>query len=60
MSDSKLILEYVFDHERDHPDRVFLTQPYDGGKTIDYTWGQVTARLLDLYAEVLHENTVRQ
>jgi len=35
------ILEHVFDHERDHPDRIFLTQPYDGGKTIDYTWGQV-------------------
>lgn len=41
MADTKLILEYVYDHERDHPDRVFLTQPYDGGKTIDYTWGQV-------------------
>ena len=41
MPDSRLILEYVFDHERDNPDRVFLTQPYDGGKTIDYTWGQV-------------------
>ena len=41
MSDSRLILEYVYLHERDHPDRVFLTQPHDGGKTIDYTWGQV-------------------
>jgi long-subunit acyl-CoA synthetase (AMP-forming) len=41
MSETKLILEYVFDHERDHPGRVFLTQPYDGGKTVDYTWGQV-------------------
>jgi long-subunit acyl-CoA synthetase (AMP-forming) len=37
----KLILEHVFDHERDHPDRIFLTQPFDGGKTVDYTWGQV-------------------
>ncbi len=35
------ILDHVFNHERDHPDRVYLTQPYDGGKTIDYTWGQV-------------------
>ena len=41
MSDTRLILEDVYDHERDHPDRIFLTQPYDGGKTIDYTWGQV-------------------
>ncbi len=37
----KLILDYVYDHARDHADRIFLTQPYDGGKTIDYTWGQV-------------------
>jgi long-subunit acyl-CoA synthetase (AMP-forming) len=35
------ILDHVFKHESDHPDRIFLTQPYDGGKTIDYTWGQV-------------------
>jgi long-subunit acyl-CoA synthetase (AMP-forming) len=41
MFDSRLILEYVYDHERDHPDRVFLIQPHDGGKTIDYSWGQV-------------------
>jgi long-chain acyl-CoA synthetase len=41
MPDSKLILDHVYDHERDHPDRVFLTQPYDGGKTIDYTWREV-------------------
>jgi len=41
MAESKLILDYIYDHERDHPDRVFLTQPYDGGKTIDYTWRQV-------------------
>jgi long-chain acyl-CoA synthetase len=41
MPDSKLILDHVYDHERAHPDRVFLTQPYDGGKTIDYTWREV-------------------
>ena len=41
MSDSRLILEHVYDHERDHPERVFLTQPFGGGRTIDYTWGQV-------------------
>lgn len=41
MPDFKPILEHVYDHERDHPDRVFLTQPVDGGQTIDYTWRQV-------------------
>ena len=41
MTDTKLILDHVYDHERDHPGRIFLTQPYDGGKIVDYTWGQV-------------------
>ena len=41
MPEATPILDHVFKHERDHPDRIFLTQPYDGGKTIDYTWGQV-------------------
>ena len=41
MAEQKLILDYVFDHERDDPDRVYLVQPYDGGKTVEYTWGQV-------------------
>jgi long-subunit acyl-CoA synthetase (AMP-forming) len=39
--DTRLILDHVYDHERDHPDRVFLTQPHDGGRTTDYTWKQV-------------------
>jgi len=41
MAQARPILEYVFDHERDDGARVFLTQPYDGGKTVDYTWAQV-------------------
>ncbi|HWS74121.1 MAG TPA: AMP-binding protein, partial [Quisquiliibacterium sp.] len=44
MADPRLILEYVYDHERDHPGQVFLTQPYDGGKTVDYTWGEVVGQ----------------
>jgi long-subunit acyl-CoA synthetase (AMP-forming) len=39
--DSRLILDHVYDHERDHPDRIFLTQPHDGGQTTDYAWRQV-------------------
>ena len=42
MADSRLILDHVYAHEREHPERVFLTQPHDGGKTRDYTWSQVT------------------
>jgi len=37
----KLILDWVFEHEASHPDRVFLTQPTGGGQIVDYTWGQV-------------------
>ena len=41
MPETKSILDHVYDHEQAHADRVFLTQPYDGGKTLDYTWAEV-------------------
>ena len=37
---SKLILNYIYDHEAAQPDKVYLTQPVGGGRVIDYTWGQ--------------------
>jgi long-subunit acyl-CoA synthetase (AMP-forming) len=40
MSDARLILDYVYDHEAAHPDRVWLTQPLGGGAARDYTWAQ--------------------
>jgi long-chain acyl-CoA synthetase len=40
MSQSRLILDYVLDHEASHPDRIFLTQPVGGGQVIDTTWAQ--------------------
>jgi long-subunit acyl-CoA synthetase (AMP-forming) len=40
MPDSKLILDYVYDHADAHPDKVFLSQPVGGGKVTDYTWAQ--------------------
>lgn len=39
--DSKSILDHAYDHEQNHPGRVFLTQPHNGGKTVDYTWADV-------------------
>ena len=44
MPDSKPILDHVYAHERDDASRVFLTQPYDGGKTVDYTWAEVVGQ----------------
>jgi long-subunit acyl-CoA synthetase (AMP-forming) len=41
MSDVRLILEHVFDHEARQPARTFLTQPVGGGKVLDYSWGTV-------------------
>ena len=40
MEARKLILDYVYEHEAAHPDKVYLTQPVGGGKVVDYTWRQ--------------------
>ena len=31
----------MYHHASTQPERIFLTQPYGGGQTIDYTWGEV-------------------
>ena len=41
MAAPSLLLDYVYDREASHPERIYLTQPIGGGKVIDYTWGQV-------------------
>jgi long-subunit acyl-CoA synthetase (AMP-forming) len=41
MNQTKLILDYVLDHEANRPDLVYLTQPVGGGQVVDYTWAQV-------------------
>ncbi|MBL8331955.1 MAG: AMP-binding protein [Rubrivivax sp.] len=40
MSTERLVLDHVYDHEAQHPDRVYLTQPLGGGAVADLTWGQ--------------------
>lgn len=40
MPTTKLILDYVYDHESQHPDRVFLTQPIGNAQVTEYTWQQ--------------------
>jgi long-chain acyl-CoA synthetase len=37
----KLILDYIYEKESAHPNKVFLTQPTGDGGAKDYTWGQV-------------------
>jgi long-chain acyl-CoA synthetase len=41
VSQRRLILDHVYDHEVAYRDHVFLTQPLGGGQVADYTWGQV-------------------
>jgi long-chain acyl-CoA synthetase len=38
MPTTKLILDYVYDHESQQPDRVFLTQPVGNDQVAEYTW----------------------
>ncbi len=38
---SKLMLDYIYAHEKGLGDKVFLTQPIGNGQVVDYTWAQV-------------------
>ncbi len=37
---TELMLDAAYEWERNHPDRVYLTQPIGGGEVTDYTWGE--------------------
>jgi long-chain acyl-CoA synthetase len=41
MAGSKLMLDYVLDHEEKLRDVVYMTQPVGNNQVVDYTWGQV-------------------
>jgi long-subunit acyl-CoA synthetase (AMP-forming) len=41
MTPPKLILDYIYAHEAERADRVFLSQPVGGGAVVDYTWAEV-------------------
>ncbi len=44
MTTDKLILDYVYEHEEQRADKVFLTQPLGGDEVIDYTWSEVVGQ----------------
>jgi len=44
MASQRGILDFVYEHEAAHADRVFLTQPVGGGRVVDTTWGQTLAQ----------------
>ncbi len=37
----KLMLDFIYDHEKNLASKVFLTQPVGNGQVVDYTWTQV-------------------
>ena len=41
MDTPRTILDHVFDHETQQPDRIYLTQPLGGARVADYTWALV-------------------
>ena len=43
MTTSPLILDHVYEHEAESPERIFMTQPVGGGQVLDLSW----ARTLD-------------
>ncbi|MCM2252601.1 MAG: AMP-binding protein [Ramlibacter sp.] len=44
MTQDKLILDHVLDHEKERARKVYLTQPVGGGRVIDYTWAEVVGQ----------------
>jgi long-chain acyl-CoA synthetase len=41
MASSKLILDYVYEHESNRANQIYLTQPMGAGKVVDFTWAQL-------------------
>ncbi len=56
MAAPKLILDYIFEHEKNHADTVYLTQPTGGGQTVDYTWAQVLDQSRRMAAHLKAQN----
>lgn len=40
MAQQKLLLDYIYEHEKNLTDFVYLTQPTGGGQVVNYTWGE--------------------
>ena len=38
MASSKLLLDYIYEHESKRANEIYLTQPTGGGKVVDFTW----------------------
>ena len=59
MTQDKLMLDYVFDHEAERARQVFLTQPIGGGRVTDYTWADVVGQARRMASHLLARNFER-
>jgi len=41
MTQNRLMLDYILEHEEKLRDHVYMTQPIGNNQVVDYTWGQV-------------------
>jgi long-chain acyl-CoA synthetase len=41
MASTKLMLDYIYEHETHRANDIYLTQPTGGGKVVDFTWAQM-------------------
>jgi long-chain acyl-CoA synthetase len=56
MAQAKLILDYVYDHEKNRADQVYMTQPVGNGQTVDYTWKQTMDQARRMAAYIKAQN----
>jgi len=56
MAQAKLMLDYVYEHEINHADQIFLTQPTGGGQVVDYTWKQTLDQARRMAAHLKAQN----
>ena len=56
MSNSRLILDLIYEHEIARGDEVFLTQPIGGGEVVHYTWSEMLDQSRRMAAHLLSLN----
>ena len=56
MANNKLMLDYVYEHEVNMRDSVYLTQPIGGGQAVDTTWGQAMDQARRMAAHLKAQN----
>jgi long-chain acyl-CoA synthetase len=54
-----LMLDHIYAHEAQAPQRIFMTQPLGGGPVVDYTWGEVMDQARRMAAHLQSRNLPR-